>query len=164
LHTAPIGAGNSGGPLFDLCGRAGRQQFRTVSDNSTDLAFYFAISMRELAAFLRQARWKPTSAAALHLDRRPRPRRKRTRRQRSGPPGRRCRSQEPPPRRKRWKKRVAMRKSPFFRNATTAWRWRLAAGGGALAGGSALLFAQRNEARNVRIAGGTGACCCWPRS
>ncbi|MCH7628645.1 MAG: trypsin-like peptidase domain-containing protein [Proteobacteria bacterium] len=56
LHTAPLGAGNSGGPLLDSCGRVvGVNSFGTVSDNGTDSAFYFAISMRELAGFLRQA-------------------------------------------------------------------------------------------------------------
>lgn len=56
LHTAPIGAGNSGGPLLDACGRVvGVNSFGTVSDNGTDSAFYFAISMRELSRFLQQA-------------------------------------------------------------------------------------------------------------
>ncbi len=56
LHTAPIGAGNSGGPLLDSCGRVlGVNSFGTVSDNGTDSAFYFAISMREVAAFLKEA-------------------------------------------------------------------------------------------------------------
>lgn len=56
LHTAPIGSGNSGGPLLDACGRVlGINSFGTVSDNGTDSAFYFAISMRELATFLRRA-------------------------------------------------------------------------------------------------------------
>lgn len=56
LHTAPIGSGNSGGPLLDACGRVlGINSFGTVSDNGTDSAFYFAISMRELTAFLRRA-------------------------------------------------------------------------------------------------------------
>jgi len=56
LHTAPIGSGNSGGPLLDACGRVvGVNSFGTVSDNGTDSAFYFAISMRELSRFLQQA-------------------------------------------------------------------------------------------------------------
>lgn len=55
LHTAPIGAGNSGGPLLDSCGRVvGVNSFGTISDNGTDSAFYFAISMRELSRFLQQ--------------------------------------------------------------------------------------------------------------
>lgn len=60
LHTAPIGSGNSGGPLLDSCGRVlGINSFGTVSDNGTDSAFYFAISMRELSAFLRRAKIEP---------------------------------------------------------------------------------------------------------
>lgn len=56
LHTAPLGSGNSGGPLLDNCGRVlGVNSFGTISDNGTDSAFYFAISMRELSAFLRRA-------------------------------------------------------------------------------------------------------------
>ncbi|WP_408589530.1 trypsin-like peptidase domain-containing protein [Novosphingobium sp.] len=60
LHTAQIGAGNSGGPLLDACGRVlGVNSFGTVTDNGTDSAFYFAISMREVTAFLLQAGVNP---------------------------------------------------------------------------------------------------------
>ena len=60
LHTAPLGSGNSGGPLLDSCGRVvGVNSFGTVSDNGTDSSFFFAISMRELAGFLRQAGVEP---------------------------------------------------------------------------------------------------------
>jgi len=60
LHTAPIGAGNSGGPLLDACGRVlGVNSFGTVSDNGTDSAFYFAVSAREVAAFLQDAGVSP---------------------------------------------------------------------------------------------------------
>ena len=53
LHTAPIGSGNSGGPLLDGCGRViGANSFGTVSDTSADSEFYFAVSMREISRFL----------------------------------------------------------------------------------------------------------------
>lgn len=53
LHTAPIGRGNSGGPLLDNCGRVvGVNSFGAESDG-TDAEFYFAVSMRELLPFLR---------------------------------------------------------------------------------------------------------------
>ncbi|WP_343061223.1 serine protease [Novosphingobium flavum] len=56
LHTAPIGSGNSGGPLLDNCGRViGTNSFGTVSDTSADSEFYFAVSMREMTRFLLNA-------------------------------------------------------------------------------------------------------------
>ncbi|MDT0575034.1 serine protease [Croceicoccus sp. F390] len=56
LHTAPIGVGNSGGPLLDPCGRVvGVNSFGTISENNSDSEFYFAVSGRELVPFLRAA-------------------------------------------------------------------------------------------------------------
>jgi len=53
LHTAPIAAGNSGGPLVDQCGRLiGVNSFGAESEGS-DAEFFFAISTRELLPFLR---------------------------------------------------------------------------------------------------------------
>lgn len=55
LHTAPLASGNSGGPLVDDCGRvAGINSFGSLSDGS-DAEYGFAVSMREIASFLRQA-------------------------------------------------------------------------------------------------------------
>lgn len=55
LHTAPIGAGNSGGPLVDACGRViGINSFGSVSDGN-DAEFFFAVSAREIMGFLRKA-------------------------------------------------------------------------------------------------------------
>lgn len=52
LHTAPIAPGNSGGPIVDACGRVlGINSFGSVpTDGGAE--FYFAISSRELSAFL----------------------------------------------------------------------------------------------------------------
>jgi len=64
LHTAPIGVGNSGGPLLDSCGRVvGVNSFGTISDNGSDSEFYFAVSMREIAPFLRKAGVTPHTNA-----------------------------------------------------------------------------------------------------
>ncbi len=52
LHTAPLGAGNSGGPLLDECGRVlGANSFGTES-TAGDSEFYFAVSTREILRFL----------------------------------------------------------------------------------------------------------------
>lgn len=60
LHDANIGRGNSGGPLVDACGRViGINSFLSVSEG-IDSPFAFALSVRELAAFLAKAKVAPT--------------------------------------------------------------------------------------------------------
>ncbi len=55
LHTAPLASGSSGGPLVDECGRIlGANSFGSLSDGN-DAEFGFAVSNRELIAFLRRA-------------------------------------------------------------------------------------------------------------
>lgn len=60
VHDANIGRGNSGGPLVDNCGRViGINSFLSVSDG-IDSPVAFALSARELAAFLEKAKVVPS--------------------------------------------------------------------------------------------------------
>ena len=60
LHDANIGRGNSGGPLVDACGRViGINSFLSVSEG-IDSPFAFALSVKELAAFLTRSKVTPT--------------------------------------------------------------------------------------------------------
>jgi S1-C subfamily serine protease len=53
LHTAPIARGNSGGPLLDECGRVIGVNSFGAETTGADAEFFFAVSARELLAFLR---------------------------------------------------------------------------------------------------------------
>lgn len=64
LHTAPIGAGNSGGALLDACGRVvGINSFGAMAE-AGDSEFYFAVSMREIMRFLTSAGVTPRVTGA----------------------------------------------------------------------------------------------------
>ncbi len=64
LHDAAIGRGNSGGPLVDACGRVvGINSFLSVSEG-IDSTFAFAISARELLAFLEKSKVTPSVSTA----------------------------------------------------------------------------------------------------
>lgn len=63
LHTAPIARGNSGGPLLDPCGRVLGVNSFGADSNSGDAEFYFAVSLRELAPFLRENGVEPVTNA-----------------------------------------------------------------------------------------------------
>lgn len=56
LHTANIARGNSGGPLLDRCGRVLGVNSAITRADEGDATFAFAISGKELAAFLAEAR------------------------------------------------------------------------------------------------------------
>jgi S1-C subfamily serine protease len=56
LHTANIARGHSGGPLLDQCGRVLGVNTLITRNESGDAPFAFAVSNRELTAFLREAR------------------------------------------------------------------------------------------------------------
>jgi len=61
LHTAPLGAGNSGGPLLDACGRVlGANSFGTEFKGG-DSEFFFAVSTREIMRFLLAFKVKPNA-------------------------------------------------------------------------------------------------------
>ncbi|NJM50097.1 MAG: trypsin-like peptidase domain-containing protein [Sphingomonadales bacterium] len=63
LHTAPIAPGNSGGPMVDACGRVvGINSFGSTNENGGS-EFYFAISVKELTAFLRSQKVAYTSVS-----------------------------------------------------------------------------------------------------
>lgn len=53
LHTAPIARGSSGGPLLDDCGRVLGVNSFGAETSGADAEFFFAVSARELLAFLR---------------------------------------------------------------------------------------------------------------
>ncbi len=56
LHTANIARGHSGGPLLDQCGRVLGVNTLITRNQDGDAPFAFAVSNRELTAFLQQSR------------------------------------------------------------------------------------------------------------
>lgn len=64
VHDADIARGNSGGPLVDRCGRVlGVNSFVSRADEG-DSPFSFAVTVRELAGFLSDARQEFTSVTS----------------------------------------------------------------------------------------------------
>jgi serine protease Do len=55
LHDASIGRGNSGGPLVDACGRVVGVNSFVSNSEGVDAVFAFAVSVREIIPFLRDA-------------------------------------------------------------------------------------------------------------
>lgn len=59
LHDAAIGRGNSGGPLVDACGRVVGVNSFVSNSEGVDAVFGFAVSVREIVPFLREAGVRP---------------------------------------------------------------------------------------------------------
>lgn len=59
LHDAAIGRGNSGGPLVDACGRVVGVNSFVSNSEGVDAVFGFAVSVREIIPFLREAGVRP---------------------------------------------------------------------------------------------------------
>ncbi len=157
LHTAPVGSGNSGGPLLDTCGRViGVNSFGTLSEGA-DSEFYFAVSPRELAGFLREAGVKPRLGAMpcrslAELDR---AERERLDGERAGAEAQ-ARSQTIASERAQ---AAAQRRAELAVIAARENGLALAAlllVAALAAGGAALLFEMRGVRRNALIAGGIG--------
>lgn len=64
VHDADIARGNSGGPLVDRCGRVVGVNNAITRADEGDSPFSFAVSVRELAAFLRDAGQAFTSVSS----------------------------------------------------------------------------------------------------
>ena len=63
LHTAPIAPGNSGGPIVDSCGRVvGINSFGSTAESGGS-EFYFAVAIKEVAAFLRSQKVSPRTVS-----------------------------------------------------------------------------------------------------